>query len=138
MRKVGLLLLILVILGGWAVKGSEAGQWCWELTPVDFVKLSYAKNDASYPFWTLNGIWYEPAPYNSLIPLDGTMIKNGDGTQRIFMLTGSLASNNNYLIRAVIDTATKNGTFSIHYVNGGGETDVPMTKVPCNTLPPIP
>jgi hypothetical protein len=135
MKKVGLLLLVVVILGGWAVKDSEAAQLCWQLTAADFVKLSYVKNDASYPFWTLSGMWYEPG--YAIIPLDGAMVKNADGTRRILTLSGAFpGATNTYLISADIDATTKNGTFTIHYVDAGvGDLTLSFTKVNCNTLP---
>jgi len=52
MKKAGLLLLMLVILGGWVVKDSEAAQWCWqfELDSDFYLKLTVLKPDPLSPF----------------------------------------------------------------------------------------
>ena len=86
MKKVGLLFLVLVMLGCWIVKDSEAAQWCWQFTEEDFIKLSVERNDPIYPFWSLNGVWYEGI---CIVPLVGTMVKSADGTEKMLTLYGT-------------------------------------------------
>jgi hypothetical protein len=139
MKKAGLVLLVLVILGSWAVKDSEAGQWCWQFAayPDDYMKLSVTKPDPLYPFWSLHGMWYNSlSPY--IIPLVGSMVKSADGTQRLLTLEGTYPGGTlNFAINAQIDAVTKNGTFHIYYIEQTGDSlgSFPLNKVKCSTLP---
>ena len=135
MKKVGLILLLLVILGGWTVKDSEAGQWCWQLADSNlYMKLSFAKNDPNFPFWTLSGMVYEPGI--SLEPVSGTMVKNADGTRRLLTLTMTNADGISWLMYADIDAHTKNGPMIGYCPNNDSYDDNhPLTKVNCSTMP---
>ena len=135
MKKIGLILLLLVILGGWTVNDLEAGQWCWQLADSNlYMKLSFAKNDPSYPFWTLSGMVYEPGI--SLEPVSGTMVKNADGTRRLLTLTMTNADGISWLMYADIDAQTKSGPM-IGYSPNYDSYDPAHTlsKVPCSSLP---
>ena len=134
MKKARLLLLVLVILGGWAIKDSEAGQWCWDLGLGEYMKLSFAKNDPNFPFWTLSGMTY--APGEGILPVTGTMVKNADGTRRL--LTGTMADADgiSWFMYADIDARTQNGTCIYYCPNSDAySTAHTMTKVPCSSLP---
>lgn len=139
MKKAGLILLVLVILGGWAFKGSEAGQWCWQFTgyPDNYIKLSFAKPDPLYPYWSLNGMWYVPG--ESIVPLVGTMVKSADGTQRLLNLNGAIPGTTGlsqaYQMEAVIDSLTKNGTIYIYYTISTDNSAFAINNLKCSTLP---
>ena len=134
MKKAGLLLLVFVILGGWAVKDSEAGQWCWDLGLGEYMKLSFAKNDPNFPFWTLSGMTYVPG--ESILPVAGTMVKNDDGTRRLLTLTATNEDAISWFMYMDIDARTKNGTIITYCANddtyGTAHT---LTKVDCKALP---
>jgi len=134
MKKVGLILLLLMILGGWAVKDSEAGQWCWDLGLGEYMKLSFAKNDPNFPFWTLSGMTYVPG--ESILPVAGTMVKNADGTRRLLTLTMTNTDGISWLMYADIDAQTKSGPM-IGYSPNYDSYDPAHTlgKVPCSSLP---
>ncbi len=134
MKKAGFIILVLVILGGWTVKGSEAEQWCWKSTEISqYIKLSVVKPDPSYPFWSLNGITY--VPNMVVIPVGGTMVKSADGTERLLVLFGGI--NGNVLeMDAAIDTVTKNGTVGILGISPPiARETFTIEKVSCSSLP---
>ena len=134
MKKTGLLLLVLVILGCWAVKDSEAGQWCWDAGSGEYMKLSFAKNDPNYSFWTLAGIWYSPG--NPILPISGTMAKNADGTRRLLTLNMTNPDALSWVGYADIDALTKNGPIIFYLANNDSySTAHTLTKVDCKTLP---
>ena len=134
MKKAGLLFLVLVILGSYAIKDSEAAQWCWEFEGGgDYIKLSVIKPDSLYPFWSLNGVWYSPDSY--VIPLVGTMVKSADGTERVLTIYGTYYDTQAHAINAVIDAGTKNGTFHIHYIYLDSDLDFVINKVNCGAIP---
>ena len=134
MKKAGLLLLVLVILGGWAIKDTEAGQWCWDLGNGEYVKISFAKNDPNYPFWTLAGIWYSPG--NPILPISGTMVKNADGTRRLLTLNMTNLDALSWVGYADIDANTKNGPIIFYLANNDTySTAHTLTKVSCSSLP---
>jgi len=133
MKKAGLLLLVLLILGGWAIKDSQAGQWCWDIDG-DYIKVSFAKNDPSYPFWLLSGIIYQPNVY--LSPVDGIMVKNADGTRRLLTLNITHPNAVLWYGYADIDALTKNGLVTFYGVNDNVyDIAHTLTKVPCSSLP---
>ena len=134
MKKAGLLLLVLAILGAWAIKDSEAGQWCWDAGSGEYMKLSFAKNDQNYPFWTLAGIWYSPG--NPILPISGTMVKNADGTRRLLTLNMTNPDALSWVGYADIDALTKNGPIIFYLANNDTySTAHTLTKVSCSSLP---
>jgi hypothetical protein len=140
MKKVGLVLLVLVILGGYMVKDSEAGQWCFQLDGfAEYVKLNVTRPDPLLPYWTLNGVWYHSS-FHFIAPVSGTMVKSPDGTQRLLGISGTFIDagvfNEVYQAQAIIDSATKNGTLYIWYDTSNTSSNFPFTKVNCGTVPP--
>ena len=137
MKKAGLLFLVLVIFGSFSVKDSEAAQWCWQLAGSDYIRLSVAKPDPLYPFWSLDGMWYNPGSY--VIPVTGTMVKSADGTQRLLNLNGTLPGattlSQAYQMEAVIDSLTRDGTIFIYYTILGTNLEFSFNKLKCSTLP---
>jgi len=134
MKKTGLILLVVVILGGWVVKDSEAGQWCWDMDFDEYMKLSFTKNDPSFPFWTLSGMSYTPG--GSIMPVAGTMVKSADGKRRLLTLTITNAEAISWFGYADIDAQTKNGTIIFYCANSDTySTGHSLTKVNCSSLP---
>jgi hypothetical protein len=136
MKKAGLFLLVLVILGGWAIKDSEAGQWCWQFQddPNFYLRLSVVRPDPNYPFWSLNGMWYSQGFL--VMPLVGTMAKSSDGTRRILTLFGTSTEGFPQSFRGEIDAVTKDGSLYFYDFNAGTTGLLSdLTKVKCSTLP---
>ena len=134
MKKAGLILLVLVILGSWAIKDSEAGQWCWDIGFNEYLKLSFAKNDPNFPFWTLSGFDYLLGA--DILPIAGTMVKNADGTRRLLTGTTTNPDGISWFMYADIDAQTKNGTIIFYCPNNDTyDTAHTLTKIDCKTMP---
>jgi hypothetical protein len=136
MKKAGLVFLALLILGTWAAKDSDAAQWCWQFSgSTEYIKLSVVKPDPSYPFWSLNGMWYEPGAM--IIPLVGTMVKNADNTGRVLTLYGTYpgTAGHSYSINMEVDKVTKDGVAHLYYIRIDTSADSPIASVPCSSLP---
>ena len=134
MKKTGLVSLVLMILVSFAVKDSEAAQWCLQSPGVSqYFKLSVVKPDASYPYWSLNGITYVPNVV--VIPVAGTMVKSADGLDRLLTLFGGI--NGTALeIDVVFDPETKTGTWNILGISPPSPKETyDLEKVPCSSIP---
>ena len=135
MKKTGLVFLALMVLVCYAVKDSEAAQWCWQFAddPNFYLRLSVVRSDPNYPFWSLNGMWYSDF---SIMPLVGTMAKSSDGTGRILTLFGTAGSGFPQSFRGEIDAVTKDGSLYFYDFNAGTTGLLSdLTKVKCSTLP---
>ncbi len=134
MKKAGLILLVLVVVGSWAVKDSGAGQWCFDLGNGEYAKISFAKNDPNYPFWLISGILYEPNTY--FAPVDGIMVKSPDGTRRLLTLNLTFENAVLWYGYADIDARTKNGVVTFYGINDDVYDNAhSLTKVNCSSLP---
>ena len=78
MKKVGLLLLVLVLFSAFVVTQSEAVQICWGMDSyADIIKVSTLPTGSGHKL--VNGVWYA-SPYNN--PVVGTMEWDTDGTSK--------------------------------------------------------
>jgi len=138
MKKAGLFFLVLVMLGSLSVRESGAVEWCWAIGTTDYFRISVTQPDPTLPYYSLNGIWYEPAG-NYVFPLTGTMVKNYNGTEWLLNLSGTYPGTTGlleaYLMEAVIAPATRNGTIYIYYPIASENTSYPFTKVKCSSTP---
>ena len=138
MKKARLFFLVLVMLGSLGVRESGAVEWCWEISTTDYFRLSVTQPDPTLPYWSLNGIWYEPST-NTVIPLTGTMVKNYNGTQLLLNFSGTLYGTTvlqeAYQMEAVIAPATRNGTLYIYYPISSENFSFPFNKVKCSSTP---
>ena len=133
MKRTGLIFLVLMVLVSFAVKDSEAAQWCLQTDANQYFKLSVVKPDPLYPYWSLNGITYVPDMV--VIPVGGTIVKSADGTERLLTLSGAI--NGTVMeIDAVFDPETKTGTWNIIGISPPiAKETYTLEKVPCSSIP---
>lgn len=138
MKKAALLFLALVVLVGFAVKESEAGQLCWKFDGYnDYIKVTVSNPDPLYSPKLLIGMWYSPAAY--VLPLVGTMVKDIGGTPTRVSLQATYGAGsslqNPIALDASLDPVTKNGTLGIYYHNTDSVSSFTITKINCSTAP---
>ncbi|MFH0932877.1 MAG: hypothetical protein V1832_00990 [Nitrospirota bacterium] len=136
MKKAALFVLALVMLVGFAIQDTQAGEWCWQDGNGEYIKVTVAKPDPLLPHKSLNGIWYSPSSW--LLPVVGTTDKDTGGTSRRVGLHGTYLSGADlydYVLDATIDPVTKNGTIYIYSSFLGVTNSFSLTKIDCATAP---
>jgi hypothetical protein len=140
MKKVALFFLALVVLAGFAMKDSEAGQLCWKLNPyTDIIKVSTSTPDSLYDHTLLNGRWRARNPGGYACPVVGSMEKHFDGVNKVVGLHATATVGGTLysaIIEATINPKTNNGTWNLLRSDGGTISGT-FTRVDCVTGIPL-
>ena len=139
MKKVVLLFLALVMLAGFVIKDSEAGQLCWNMSPyVDVVKVSTSLPDPLYRnHKLLNGKWDDTY---TVFPVVGEMEKDEDGVHKIIGLHATKFSGGilqSWVWTATIDPITKEGPWNILNPQSGSTNSGTLVRIDCVTGAPL-
>jgi hypothetical protein len=136
MKKICLVLVALIISGGFFVTAAEAGQLCWQLDSTDdsldgylTVTASGGKSTRSlHGAWYIQGSWYWP--------LAGNMVKRPDADLWFVQLNSTFGDS--YLgIMGAVYADTLSGMGRIVRVGATNVAeDATFIKINCKDMPP--
>ena len=139
MKKVGILVLVLVLFSAFVVTQSEAGEKCWQISGA-YLKTSTTSTQFGHIL--VNGILYIPSTY--VVPVVGTFEKDADGVHRILSLHGtnnttSFGSQRDCIFDAILDPTTTpkwGGTFNVDCgASAYVQTGFSITRIACGDEP---
>jgi len=142
MKKAVFMFLAAMIIIGFAMNDSMAGQLCWQKSGVsDIIKVSVTDTGSGHKL--VNGF---TSTSSYLLPVTGSFEKDLDGVHRILSLnatntyTDSWGGNRSCVITGVLDPSSTpkwQGTVTTDCGNGDFVTTRDLIRINCSTLKPL-
>lgn len=135
MKKVCLVLVTLVMLGGFFITSAEAGQLCWQVDSTNNdVFDGYVSLIASGGKWTraVHGV-YKMSGFN--IPVSGNILKSADGNYWFLQVT-TVMTGDHIGITATLNSSTLSGSGQLVSVGVSYAVyDMTFTSISCKDIP---
>lgn len=135
MKTVVILFVTLLVVLGFALNESIAGQLCWTTTPFsNLIKVSVTTTGNGHKL--INGFWDTPG---GRIPVTGTFEKESTGTNRVLTLhgvwlTSILSDCLLYFSLSSTSTQKWEGDGSYQCTGMDTPTAISLTRTSCTTL----